>query len=234
MEREKAFEKGVIHTFNIFPNNIPLMKELLLQIQRLERGPIGTVVRKRAEGFKAVGKSSSKRIFSELCFCILTANYSAEGGIKIQNALQGRFHELSEAELARELKKLGYLYPNARARNIAKNQLYSDSIKSTLASFDSPDGRRRWLVSNIIGFGYKEASHFLRNIGYDDHAIIDFHILDLMARHGMIGNPKSRSLNRKRYLDAEQAFMRISKKTGIAPGALDLYLWYIETGKILK
>jgi len=210
------------------------MKKLLLQIQRLEKGMTGTVIRKRAREFKAVGRSSAKRIFSELCFCILTANYSAEGGIRVQRALGGRFSELSEAELASELKILGYRFPNTRARYIAQNRIHKDSIKERLLCLESPDERRQWLVDNIMGFGYKEASHFLRNIGYDDHAIIDFHVIDLLARHGIVSKNKKRSSNKRQYLEAEQAVKRISNKVGIPPGALDLYLWYIETGKVLK
>ena len=91
---------------------------------------------------------------------------------------------------------------------------------------------RDWIVKNVKGLGYKEASHFLRNIGFDDFAIIDFHIVDLLADYNLIKKPKN--LNRKKYLEIEKILRKISRKTGLTLAELDLYLWYLETGKILK
>lgn len=82
------------------------------------------------------------------------------------------------------------------------------------------------------GIGYKEGSHFLRNVGYLDLAILDRHILRCMDRNCWIDLPKT--LTRKRYLDIEEKFKEISEEAGLRPGELDLYLWYMETGKILK
>ena len=92
--------------------------------------------------------------------------------------------------------------------------------------------RRRWLVDNIKGLGYKEASHFLRNIGYDDYAIIDTHILDILARYRIIKQPKT--LTKKNYLKIEGHLQKIARQTKLTLAELDLYLWFLETGKILK
>ena len=91
---------------------------------------------------------------------------------------------------------------------------------------------REWLVKNIKGLGYKEASHFLRNIGFDDYAIIDFHIVDLLVKYNIIQKPKS--LTKQKYLEIEEKLRKIAKKTNLTLAELDLYLWYMETGKILK
>ena len=91
---------------------------------------------------------------------------------------------------------------------------------------------RTWLVQNIKGLGYKEASHFLRNIGYDDYAIIDFHIIDILTQYGFIKKPKS--LSKKRYLEIEQDLNHIAQLCDLTLAELDFYLWYLETGKILK
>ena len=93
---------------------------------------------------------------------------------------------------------------------------------------------REWLVKNIKGLGYKEASHFLRNIGFKNIAIIDYHIIDILARYRIIKKPKTRSLTRKRYLEIERVLRELSEKTGLALGELDLYLWFLETGRVLK
>ena len=82
------------------------------------------------------------------------------------------------------------------------------------------------------GLGYKEASHFLRNIGFDDFAIIDFHIIDILSRYNLIEKPKA--LTKKRYLKIENLLKEIAKKSNLSLAELDLYLWYMETGKVLK
>ena len=75
-------------------------------------------------------------------------------------------------------------------------------------------------------------SHFLRNIGYDDYAIIDFHIIDILTQYGFIKKPKS--LSKKRYLEIEQDLNHIAQLCDLTLAELDFYLWYLETGKILK
>ncbi|MFX1600424.1 MAG: N-glycosylase, partial [Promethearchaeota archaeon] len=80
--------------------------------------------------------------------------------------------------------------------------------------------------------GYKEASHFLRNIGYSNYAIIDFHIIDLLVQYNLIEKPKT--LTKTKYLKIEQVLKGIANKLNLNLAELDLYLWYLETGKILK
>ena len=87
-------------------------------------------------------------------------------------------------------------------------------------------------MRNIKGLGYKESSHFLRNIGYDDYAIIDSHILDLLKRNNLVTPPKT--LTRKKYLEIEAILRAIATRTDLTLAELDMYLWYMETGKILK
>ena len=80
--------------------------------------------------------------------------------------------------------------------------------------------------------GYKEASHFLRNIGYRDFAIIDFHIIDLLVKFNIIEKPKT--LTKKKYLEIEAILKKLGDKLHLDMGKLDLYLWYMETSEILK
>jgi N-glycosylase/DNA lyase len=94
------------------------------------------------------------------------------------------------------------------------------------------DKLREWLVKNIKGLGYKEASHFLRNIGYENVAIIDYHILDLLSREGAI--PSLKKLGKREYIMVENVLKKIAERTELSLGELDLYLWYLETGQILK
>ena len=41
-------------------------------------------------------------------------------------------------------------------------------------------------------------------------------------------------MSKKKYLEIEGLLRKIAGKTGLTLGELDLYLWYLETGKILK
>ena len=64
------------------------------------------------------------------------------------------------------------------------------------------------------------------------YAIIDFHIIDLLVDYKIIN--KSKSLTKKNYLKIENILRGIANKTDLSLAELDLYLWYMETGKILK
>jgi N-glycosylase/DNA lyase len=208
-------------------------KELLESIQGLKRGKTGALVRRRMGEFRQAGKGSGNRLFSELCFCILTANYTAEGGIRIQKDMGNDFCTLDEGELAKRLKSLGHRFPNTRARYISEARRHRVDVESMSRTCSSGE-LREWLVRNVKGLGYKEASHFLRNTGATDIAIIDFHIIDVLARNGLILKPKSKSLSRKRYLEIEKTLADLAAKAKVSLAELDLYLWYMETGKILK
>ena len=92
---------------------------------------------------------------------------------------------------------------------------------------------REWLIKNVKGIGYKEASHFLRNIGFKNMAILDRHILKNLRSNSIIKEiPKT--LTRNRYLDIEKSFISFSKKLDITIDEMDLLFWSAETGKIFK
>ena len=69
-------------------------------------------------------------------------------------------------------------------------------------------------------------------MGFDDYAIIDFHIIDILVDNKIIKKPKT--LTKKRYLEIEDKLRGLADKTALTLAELDLYLWYLETGKILK
>jgi N-glycosylase/DNA lyase len=93
---------------------------------------------------------------------------------------------------------------------------------------------REWLVKNVIGLGYKEASHFLRNIGKNDGlAILDRHILRNLNRLGVV-NLIPKSISKKQYLELERSFSKCATTLGIAFDELDLLFWSMETGEIRK
>jgi len=208
------------------------MNDLILIVERLKKEPIKQIIDLRMKEFEELGNKNSNEIFKELCFCFMTANFNAEGGIRIQKEIGDEFLYLSEQELAEKLKDLGHRFPNARAKYITGSRKHKDNIKEILNSFQNEEEARTWIVDSIKGIGMKEASHFLRNIGYKNLAIIDFHIVNLLSRSGVIEKPKI--LTVKRYLEIENLLKELAQKTNTNPGELDLYLWYEETGKVLK
>jgi len=207
------------------------MKELLESIESLKRTDVEKTIDVRIKEFKKMGKESNDELFKELCFCILTANYNAEKSIKIQNEIGKCFLTNSKKEITKKLKNYGHRFPNARADYISESLKCKDKLEDVI-QFHDKQALRDWIVNNVKGLGYKEASHFLRNVGFDDYAIIDFHIINILVKYDLIEKPKS--LTKKRYLEIENILKEIAKKLDLSLAELDLYLWYTETGKILK
>jgi len=189
------------------------------------------VVDKRLNEFKALGCKGNLHWFSEMCFCILTANSRAETAINIQNDVGAKgFLELPQSTLARKIKEHGHRFHNTKARFIVEARKFS-KIKKILSGMKSKEARE-WLVKNVKGLGYKEASHFLRNVGFFDVAILDRHILRFLKDAGLISEVPQ--LNKKNYLRIEKIFGNLAKKLKMNLGELDLYIWYLKTGKVLK
>ena len=208
------------------------MKKLLESVERLKNSEVKRLVDSRIMGFKELGKKSNNEIFNELCFCILTANFNAERSINIQNNIGSGFYDLPEQQLVEKLKALGHRFPTARGKYIVGARKHKDSLKQAIQSLENERELRKRLVETVKGIGYKEASHFLRNIGFTNVAIIDFHIVDVLVKHNLIERPKT--LTPKNYLKIEQVLKQVAERTNLTLAELDLYLWYMETGKVLK
>ncbi|MFH1623182.1 MAG: N-glycosylase/DNA lyase [Candidatus Aenigmatarchaeota archaeon] len=208
------------------------MDKLLRKIENLKNGDVRGLVDARLRQFKELGGKSADEIFGELCFCIMTANFNAQRSIDIQGSVGRGFCNMAERELATKLREFGHRFPEARARYMVEARKHMPTLKATLSESGSESELRGWLAENVTGLGYKEASHFMRNIGFTDVAIVDFHIIDLLVRHGIITRPKT--LTPKNYLEIEGVLRDIARKSDLNLAELDLYLWYMETGKILK
>lgn len=187
------------------------------------------LIDRRMKEFSNLGRKSEEDIFKELCFCIMTANFKADRGIEIQKQIGNGFLNLTENKLEKRLRELGYRYPN-RASYIIEARKHIGEFGNILKM---PEKKaREFLVKNIKGLGMKESSHFLRNIGKKNLAILDFHILDLMERQCLLHKPKT--LTPKLYLKIENILENIAKKYNTNLAELDLLLWGHETGKVLK
>lgn len=210
--------------------------ELVKKIEELKNSEIAEVIRQRILEFEEIGRKSEDDVFSELCFCLMTANFQAEKCIHIQKEI-GRsrgFEILPEEELASKLKEIGHRFWPQRAERIVKARDCRTELCNMVMK-KSGEEMRKWLVDNVKGLGMKEASHFLRNVGYKDVAIIDFHIVDLLNRFDIFEFDRNKqTLTPKKYIEIENVLRELAKNCGVNLAELDLYLWYLETGKILK
>jgi len=208
------------------------MHELLNKIQNLKDSEIKHLIDSRLTEFSIIKYQQIETIFKELCFCIMTANCNAAKCIEVHEHIEDGFLTFTEIELADKFKELGYRFPNIRSSFIIEARENISHLEDILKSGNDKNNLREWIVKNIKGLGYKEASHFLRNIGYTDYAIIDFHIVDLLAKYNILEKPKT--MTKTKYLEIENLLKSIGNKLDLNMAELDLYLWFLETGKVLK
>ncbi len=207
---------------------------------RAIRTSIQDELQSRLDEFDSVMKTGGEEsIFAELVFCILTPQSKAKSCWAAVERLLDKDLLLTgtEDQVLRELtgvrfkyKKAGYVI-KARKRFLIDGKI---SIKSRISRFSDACDAREWLVRNVKGIGYKEASHFLRNVGPGaDLAILDRHILKNLRSLQVIEEVPA-SLSRRRYLEIEEGMKELSERVGILMSHLDIVLWYKETGEVFK
>ncbi len=197
-------------------------------------------IRLRLREFEKIWEiGTNEEIFAELVFCILTP--MARGKyccIAVEDMVRtGVLFSGDSSEIARELNGARFIYKKSAYIVEAREKFLRDStasLKSIISLMDNGHKAREWMVQNVKGIGYKEASHFLRNIGFEQNlAILDRHILKNLRSLGVIEETPV-SLSRRRYFDIEKRMMEFSKAIQIPMSYLDLVLWYKETGEVLK
>ena len=196
-------------------------------------------VQKRLQEFKQILERDDHDVFAELCFCLLTPQSSAKTCWAAVTRLKEKSLLLKGApgELEPLLNDVRFNESKAKYIVQAREQFSKNGdlqVKPHLRSFVNNYELREWLVENVNGLGYKEASHFLRNVGLgEEFAILDRHILRNLKDFGVLPEIPT-SLKRKRYLEIEEKVRRFSREIGIPMGELDLLLWSKETGWIFK
>ena len=196
-------------------------------------------IKKRLRDFNRIFEESDKKIFAELAFCLCTPQSKATSCWNAVSSLAKNNLLLTgnEEQIKPFLNSVRFGDKKSKYIVDARDIFAKDSklqIKEKLKSFKTSREARDWLVENIKGFGMKESSHFLRNIGIgNDLAILDVHILKKLEKYGVIDKiPKS--LTPKKYLKIEAQMKDFSKSIGIPFDELDLVLWSKETGMVFK
>jgi len=173
---------------------------------------------------------TDKDVFYELCFCVLTPQSNAEKCWKAVEHLKNMNFYKKPSNPRQSIKSIRFY--NNKAKYLLEARGRYEEIKSKMACM-KPPVLREWLVKNVKGLGYKEASHFLRNTGAKNLAILDRHILRNLKKDKVI-KVIPESINKKQYLKIEEKFLNFSKQIDIPMDALDLLFWSMQTGKIFK
>ena len=217
------------------------MNHLMIDEMQKSYSEKQSAIRARLSEFAEISRiRDDARLFEELCYCIFTAGASARMGLNSIERI--RRHLLSGGHRRLENLLVGaHRYPRARSGYIVHTRKYLKRecdlrLKEKLDSFGSDaEARRDFFARNpgIKGIGYKEASHYLRNIGYCGYAILDKHILRTLHELGLIDSPNPPS-TKKKYLAVEEQMRKFAADIRINFDELDLLLWSNKTGEILK
>jgi len=197
-------------------------------------------IKQRLDEFARVWAfESDDRLWEEMVYCFFTGGCSAKMGLRSVDSVRPFLRKGSQPELASALTGV-HRYPNARSHYIVHSREFLEGhldfrIKARIEEFECRFERRDWLVreKGIKGLGYKEASHFLRNIGFRGYAILDKHVLNCLAELKIIDDPKPPA-TRSRYLTVEENLRQFADAVGIDFDEMDLVLWSMKTGEILK
>ena len=213
--------------------SFPLTVEELMQLY----SPIKPQIEARLMDFRCIWKTASdEELFRELVFCLLTPQSKAKTCWKAVQRLDRKcmMADAQPAQITQELIGVRFNLRKGEYICLARDMFTSRSLREILAGFADPVAAREWLVENVKGLGYKEASHFLRNIGIgEDLAILDRHILKNLALLGVIEEVPA-SPTKRIYLEIERKMTAFSQEAKIPLGHLDLLLWYKEAGEVFK
>lgn len=216
-----------------------IRQQRIRQLQKIYRARKKEIVCRLGEFGNCLNDKDDAGVFSELAFCLLTPQSKAQccwDAIRTINRrnllLQG-----TEDDIKGNLHRVRFHNKKARYLVGARTMFQNTgrlSIKTALKKLPDVYECREWLVKNIKGLGYKEASHFLRNIGLGSHiAILDRHILRNLVHFDVIQEIPA-SISKAGYLEIEQKMSGFAHEIGIPLAHLDLLLWYKETGEIFK
>ena len=246
--KKEFFEKYYFKNLKIMKNElIPITflqtpTDNSSSINRLKKfwQKVYPIILNREKHFKNVwANASEEEIFAELIFCLFTPQSKAVTCWTAVNELANKnmFFNATATEIAQTITAVRFR--NNKANYMIKaRKLFTINnkikIKEKLTSFKNIHEARLWLVKNVKGIGYKEAGHFLRNVGIGKNlAILDRHILKNLKTYGAI-NEIPKTLTKKTYLEIEKQMQNFSNKIGIPMGHLDMLFWCKNTGGIFK
>lgn len=190
-------------------------------------------IAERLDDFSRVPR---ERWFYELCFCLCTPQSSAVHAMQVQVTLQELDFFTNGQDVLHVLRDpASYIrFHNTKHSRLHQARMQWTTVEELLLTpFAHERDRRNALAQMVNGFGLKEASHFLRNIGRRGLAIIDRHLLTNLVTCGVYTDVPSVSTHDK-YKYVELSFAMYADEVGIPMDELDLLFWCAQTGHILK
>lgn len=198
-------------------------------------------IRKRLGEFQSVMERNDEEIFAELAFCICTPQSKAiHAWNAIKSLVENRLlYTGNENQIKSFLNAVRFNEQKAARIVELRNKLSTTGklvVKNEIKKLaHDPALLREWLNENVKGYGLKESSHFIRNVGLSKNqlAILDVHVLKNLKELGVIDEiPKS--LTEKKYLEIEKKMKDFANNLGMTLDELDIVLWSKETGFIFK
>jgi len=206
---------------------------------------------------KKWNEMSEDDLWEELCLCILSSNVpyelalSAFWHLRDNEFLRPKWIvecPCAGQKIALELSKRiysprrkdgsfrKYRFPNVRATNIvnAAKTLYQkeSGLLRNLRNCASEHEAREFLAKNVQGIGLKEASHFLRDIGFSSSlAIIDSHVIAFLTEVGAVREEEISALTPAVYMKLEKILLDLCNGLGFNLSVFDMAIWQCMRGK---
>lgn len=192
------------------------------------------VVRKRLKEFEKFKKYGDEKLFEEMTYCVFAANSSAAMADSALKILKPILWTASLEDYQKAVHKKVRFY-NVRSKYLHHNREKIKELGGLKVNLEgkTPEDRRNFIRKHFKGFGLKESSHFLRNIGYRGYCIVDKHVLNVMKDLDVLKTnipPK----NEKEYFKIEDEIKKFAKENNYDLDELDLAMWSFKTGKVMR
>lgn len=170
-------------------------------------------------------EKTDKDIFYNLCFAILAPQITYAVNRKMTGCLvtNNYYDRHISLQSLQDIIKSSRFYRNKSKHLESMKANFQNILKKIRSDIDS-SSKRLFLVEHVDGIGMKAASHFLRNMGAKDLAIVDTHIMKFYGY--TYRSPK----NKKQYLEIENLFREDAKSANLTSAELDAWIWKVFSG----
>lgn len=195
------------------------------------------VIRTRLNEFASVKQHDW---FYEFCYCLLTPQSKADHANTVVSHLKNQqFKDVGNDPTVLLSSKNHYIrFHNVKANRLQTLRLLWPEVERLLLKGLGSKSVTPWETRNdlcrlVSGYGMKEASHVLRNIGWRHLAILDRHILRSMVQLNVYADfPTINTMHK--YVRIEEEYLAFAGRIDIDPDELDLTFWSMNTGFVLK
>ena len=179
--------------------------------------------------------------WQSLLFCILSSQVRVSAAANATQAVLAEvpffLTDVSSSEVYDKTKEIltrknvRHRFPEVKSRQIASAWFafaqVKDELYNYLDSFSTEKAAREAVTQLFPGIGFKQASMFLRDIGYSDRlCIIDTHLLWYC---GHMGKKCYGAMTAKKYIEVEDYLLKQSDEFGVSPKIFDSAIWVAVT-----